>query len=139
LTGYALQEVAARAFYARKEPWIPFLTALLRILLFWAIGQTGILFLREIGAPVIAFAEIALLVEAVILFIVLSKRIREPVRVDGAAARGLVAALVGGAAAYGLAWGVPGGAVVTALLGMSVGGIVALIIVWKDVRLLWKL
>ncbi|OQY84015.1 MAG: hypothetical protein B6D40_06180 [Anaerolineae bacterium UTCFX3] len=139
LTGYALQEVAARAFYARKEPWIPFLTALLRILLFWAIGQAGIFFLRGVGAPVIAFAEIALLVEAVVLFIVLSKRMREPVRVDGAAARGLVAALVGGAAAYSLAWGVPGGAVSAALLGMSVGGIAALVIVWKDVRLLAKL
>jgi hypothetical protein len=40
---------------------------------------------------------------------------------------------------YLVAWLTPGGAVATALLGMTVGGLVALVIVWKDVRLLVKL
>jgi putative peptidoglycan lipid II flippase len=139
LTGYTIHEVATRAFYARKEPWFPFLAVLLRIVIFFFIGGAGVIFFRSIGAPVLAFAEIALLVEALLLFILLSRRLHEPIRVGGSIVRGLVAALVGGVTAYGLALYVPGGAVVTALLGMFVGGIVALVIIWRDVRLLLTL
>ena len=107
--------------------------------MFLGIGIVGVTLFREIGAPVIAFAEIALLIEAIILFKWLSNRTHEPIRVDGSLTRGLIAALAGGATAYSLAWGVPGGAVTTALLGMSAGGIVALVIVWRDVRALLHL
>ena len=139
LTGYTIHEVAVRAFYARKEPMFPLYAVLLRLVIFIGIGLLGVTVFREIGAPVIAFAEIALLIEAILLFTWLSRRTREPIRVGGSVTRGLAAALVGGATAYSLAWGVPGGAVVTSLLGMSVGGIVALAIVWSDVRLLVRL
>jgi putative peptidoglycan lipid II flippase len=139
LTGYVIHEVAARSFYARKEPMFPLYAVGIRLVLFLGIGITGVTLFREIGAPVIAFAEIALLFEAIILFKWLSNRSHEPIRVGGAVTRGLAAALVGGATAYSLAWLVPGGAVVTALLGMSVGGIIALVIVWRDVRLLLHL
>ncbi|MEW5942017.1 MAG: murein biosynthesis integral membrane protein MurJ, partial [Chloroflexota bacterium] len=111
LTGFTIHEVAARSFYARKEPWYPFFAVALRLALFLGVAVTAATLFREIGAPVIAFAEIALLAEAVLLFTWLSNRMHEPIRVGGAVARGLVAALVGGAAAYGLAWLVPGGAV----------------------------
>jgi putative peptidoglycan lipid II flippase len=139
LTGFTIHEVAARSFYARKEPWYPFFAVLIRLTLFLGIGITAVTLFREVGAPVIAFAEIALLIEAVILFTWLSNRTHVPIRVGGAVTRGLLAALVGGAAAYGLARYVPGGAVTTALLGMVVGGIVALLIVWREARLLFRL
>ncbi|MEW6241772.1 MAG: murein biosynthesis integral membrane protein MurJ [Chloroflexota bacterium] len=139
LTGYAIHEIAARAFYARKEPLFPLYAVVLRLVMFLAIGVSGVLFFKDIGAPVIALAEIALLIEAVILFGWLSARTHEPIRVDGAIGRGLVAALVGGATAYGLAWLVPGSAVLTALFGMAVGGLAALVIVWREARLLFNL
>ena len=139
LTGFTIHEVAARSFYARKEPMFPLYAVGLRLVIFLAIGITGVIIFREIGAPVIAFAEIALLIEAIVLFRWLSNRTHEPIHVGGAVTRGLVAALVGGVTAYSLAWFVPGGAITTALLGMSVGGLVALAIVWKDVRLLLHL
>ena len=139
LTGFAIHEVAARSFYARKEPMFPLYAVGLRLVIFLGISITGVTFLREIGAPVIAFAEIALLIEAILLFTWLSKRTHSPLRVGGAVTRGLVAALLGGAIAYVLALFVPGGAILTALLGMAVGGIVALVIIWQDVRLLLHL
>jgi putative peptidoglycan lipid II flippase len=139
LTGFAIHEVAARSFYARKEPMFPLYAVCLRLVVFLAIGISGVLFFRDIGAPVIAFAEIALLIEAVILFGWLSARTHAPIRVNGAIGRGLAAALVGGATAYGLAWGVPGSAVPTALFGMAVGGLVALVIVRREARLLFNL
>jgi hypothetical protein len=50
-----------------------------------------------------------------------------------------MAASVGGLLAYGLALYLPGSAVLTALLGMAAGGLVALSIVWSEVKLLLKL
>ncbi len=139
LTGFVIHEVAARSFYARKEPLFPLAAVALRVVMFVGIGVTAITLFREIGAPIIAFAEVAVLIEAIILFIWLSNRMHEPIRVGGAVTRGCIAALIGAATAYSLAWFVPGGAVTTALLGMFVGGVVALIIVWRDVRLLFNL
>ena len=134
LTGFTIHEVAARSFYARKEPMFPLYAVFLRIALFLGIGYIGLTFFKEVGAPIIAFAEIALLIEAIILFGWLSKRTHEPIRVGGSVLKGLLAAVIGGGTAYGLAVIVPGSAVITALLGMTVGGIVALALVWSEAK-----
>ncbi|MBI5843018.1 MAG: hypothetical protein HZB19_23245 [Chloroflexi bacterium] len=139
LTGFAIQEVAVRSFYARKEPLYPLAAVLLRLLMFLAIGITAVTVFREIGAPVIALAEIALLIEALILFRWLSGKMHEPIKIDGAVLKGLIAALVGGTLTYVLARYVPGSAIPTALLGMIVGGVAALVIVWREARLLLNL
>src|SRR5262245_53861706 len=68
LTGYSIQEIAARSFYARKEPLLPLYAVILRFVIFISIGILGLTFFKRIGAPVIAFAEIALLVESIVLF-----------------------------------------------------------------------
>jgi putative peptidoglycan lipid II flippase len=139
LTGYSIQEIAARSFYARKEPMFPLYAVTLRLALFIGIGILGLTYFREVGAPVIAFAEIALLIESVVLFSWLSKRTREPLRVWSAVFRGLAAALLGAVTAYLLALYVPGSAVLTALLGMIAGGLAALPLIWPEVKLLLNL
>lgn len=139
LTGFAIQEVAARSFYARKEPLFPLYAVVLRLAIFVLIGVAGITFFREIGAPIIALAEIALLIESIILFGWLSNRLHEPLNVWSAVGRGLIAALIGGVTAYVLAAYVPGSAVLTSLLGMTVGGLVALPFIWSEIKLLLKL
>jgi len=139
LTGFAIQEIAARSFYARKEPMFPLYAVILRLALFIGIGYLGITFFRPIGAPVIAFAEIALLIESIILFGWLSKRMHEPILVWSAVGKGVVAALIGGVATYGLARYVPGSAVMTALLGMVIGGLICIPIIWSEIKLLLKL
>ncbi len=139
LTGYTVHEVAARSFYARKEPMFPLYAVLIRLAIFLGIGFIGLTFFREIGAPVIAFAEIALLIEAIVLFGWLSRRTHEPIRVDGAVWKGIAAALLGGVTAYLIALYLPGGAVLTALAGMIVGGLLSLAVVWSEAKLLIKL
>ncbi|MCC6261848.1 MAG: hypothetical protein IT311_13400 [Anaerolineales bacterium] len=139
LTGFTIHEVAARSFYARKEPLFPLYAVILRLSMFLGIGITGIVFFPQIGAPVIAFAEIALLVEAIILFGWLSKRTHEPIRVGSSVWRGLFSAVVGGVVTYLIALYLPGGAVITALIGMTVGGLISLALVWSDAKLLFKL
>lgn len=139
LTGYSIQEIAARSFYARKEPMFPLYAVLIRLTIFTLIGITGVTLFRNIGAPVIAFAEIALLVESIFLFSWLSKRMHEPLRVWRAVGRGIIAALLAGTVAYSLAVRLPGSAVLTALLGMIVGGIVMLPFIWSEIKLLLNL
>jgi len=139
LAGFSIQEVAARSFYARKEPMFPLYAVILRLAMFIWIGYLGVTLFKPIGAPVIAFAEIALLIESVILFSWLSNRMHEPLIVWSAVRKGFVAALIGGVTTYALAVIVPGSAVMTALLGMSVGGLVVLPVIWSEIKLLLRL
>ena len=139
LTGFTIHEVAARSFYARKEPMFPLYAVGLRLVMFLGIGFVGLTFFREIGAPIIAFAEIALLIEAIILFGWLSNRTHQPIVVGGAVMKGLIAAVIGGVSTYFIALYLPGGAIVTALLGMVAGGIISLAIVWSDAKQLFNL
>jgi putative peptidoglycan lipid II flippase len=139
LTGFSIQEIAARSFYARKEPMFPLYAVVLRLALFIGIGILGATYFREIGAPVIAFAEIALLIESIVLLSWLSKRTHEPLRVWSAVIKGLAAAVIGGVIAYLLALYLPGSAVLTALLGMVAGGLAALPFIWSEIKLLLRL
>ncbi len=139
LTGYAIQEIAARSFYARKEPYVPLAAVGVRLTIFVGIGTLGVTLLRRIGAPVIAFAEIALLIEAILLFFWLSRRLRAPLNVWGAIGKGVGASLIGGASAYGLAVIVPGSALWTSALGMTVGGLICLPIIRSEIKLLLRL
>ena len=139
LTGFSIQEIAARSFYARKEPMFPLYAVVLRLALFIGIGILGATYFREIGAPVIAFAEIALLIESIVLLSWLSKRTHEPLRVWSAVIKGLAAAVIGGVIAYLLALYLPGSAVLTAMLGMVAGGLAALPFIWSEIKLLLRL
>lgn len=87
----------------------------------------------------IALAEISLLVEAVLLFFLLSRKTHEPLRVGRPLALSFLASAVGGALAYFIAVYLPGGAISTALIGIAAGGLAALAIVWSEVKLLFRL
>ena len=139
LCGYSVHEVVVRAFYARKEALFPLKTVAIRLAIYLAVGISVIAFFPALGAPGIAIAEIALTVEAIILFIWLGRRLQSPLRFSGVLLKGLISAIVGGLLAYALARYVPGSAVLTALLGMVAGGLIALSIVWSEVKLLLKL
>ena len=139
LTGYTIHEIAVRAFYARKEPMFPLYAVLIRLALFLTIGIVGLTFFPQIGAPVIAFAEIALLIEAIILLSWLSKRTHEPIQTGNSVLKGLIAAVVGGIVTYLVALYLPGGAIITAFIGMIIGGLIALAIVWSEAKQLLSL
>ncbi|GAB4425264.1 MAG: hypothetical protein Kow002_14770 [Anaerolineales bacterium] len=139
LAGYAIQETLSRVFYARKEPWTPFLSILRRLSIYIIIGIVAVRYFKHVGAPAIALAEIAATAEALFLFLWLNKRLPEKVKISSALIKGGIASIIGAGAAYSLALMLPGGAVVTALIGLAVGGLIALIIVWKEVRLLFNL
>lgn len=139
LAGYAVQELLARSFYARKQPWFPFFGVLARMALYLAVGVLAVTYFQQPGAPAIAVAELSLTLEALLLLLWLKRRLSGSLTLWPAISKGLLAALLGGGLAYLLALYLPGGAVLTALLGMTAGGLLALALVWSEARLLFRL
>jgi len=134
-----MQETLARAFYARKEPFMPLFGISVRMILYLLIGVAGVTLFRSVGAPVLAAAELSLLVEAVLMLFILNMRVSPPVRLWPAVAKGLFAAIISGSLAYALAVFLPGPGYITALAGMAVGGLLALFLVRSEARLLLQL
>lgn len=139
LAGYVMQETLARSFYARQEPLVPLYGVLIRMGIYISIGLVGTTYFRALGAPLIAAAELSLLVEAVLMLTWLNQRLATPVRLWQPVGKGLVAAVLSGCLAYGLAVYLPGPGYLTALAGMGVGGALAIVMVWTEARLLFRL
>jgi len=140
LTGYAIQEVLARSFYARKEAIIPLYGVVIRIFIYLIFGFIVVKYFPKVGgAPAIAISELAISVEAVILFIWLIRRIEKNLEIRYALGRGLLAAVLSGSVTYALAFYLPGPGYLTALVGMIIGACVAAPIVLPEMRLLFHL
>ncbi len=139
LSGFAIQEVLARSFYARKQAWTPFFSVVIRTIIYLSVSVSAVVFFRQVGAPAIALAEFAPTIEAIVLYTWLNQRLPERIQVSGAVFKGFIAAVIGGVVTYAIALYLPGGAVVTALAGMSVGGVIALTIVWSEAKQLINL
>jgi putative peptidoglycan lipid II flippase len=139
LTGYTIQEVSTRAFYARKEAIIPLYGVLVRIAIYLSMGFLAVTAFSASGTFAIALAELSISVEAIILLFWLKRKMGEKITVFPALVRGLLAAVVGGLSTYGVALYLPGSGVITALIGMVVGGIISLPFILPEVRLLFQL
>jgi putative peptidoglycan lipid II flippase len=139
LTGYAIQEVLARAFYARKEAMVPLYGVLIRIVLYLSIGLLAVNLFPTLGAPAIAVAELSITLEAIILFVWLNRKMERKVIAWSALGRGLLSAILSGAVTYAVAVYLPGPGYITALVGMIIGGVVALPIIYSELRLLFQL
>jgi putative peptidoglycan lipid II flippase len=139
LTGYAIQEIMARSFYARKEALFPLYAVLIRIALYFSIAILAIRIFPTLGAPAIAIAEFSITIEAIIMFVCLNRRMDKNIVAWSALVRGLIAALISAAVTYGLAVYLPGPAWITSLVGMVVGGFLALPIIYPEIRLLFSL
>ena len=139
LAGESVLEVAARAFYARKDALRPLAASFLNTLLFIGGGAAILFRWPEWGAPGIALIELAFSVEAIILLIWLNRLLPAPVKLGSSLLRGLVAAGVGGSVAYGLALWLPVSGLLASLLALPLGMAAAVPIIWPEVRALFHL
>ena len=138
LIGYAIQEVMARAFYARKEALIPLYSVMIRITIYLAGGILVIAFFTKLGAPAIALAESAVLFETVVLWIWLRKRIPHLSTNWSSVGRGIVAAVISGVVTYVAAVYIPGPGYLTSIIGMFLGLAVAVPVIFPEIRLLFR-
>ncbi len=139
LTGQCLVEIAVRAFYSRQDAIPPLVTAGINLLVYILLGN---LFYRPWGAPGIGLADaLAFTSQALLLFALLNRRLVSKVSSGGSLGRALAAGILAGLAAW-LVMLVTGSVVAelfAALAGMAVGAVVAVPIVWRELRVLVRL
>ena len=140
LVGESLLEIASRSFYARQDAITPMLVAGLSLLVFIAVGWA---LFQELGAPGISLAvSVALTFQSTVLLLLLSRRLVEKLSPWSTLPRALAAALLGGGGVALAAWlsqaaGLP--ALLAGVAALGVGGLLALLPVWKEIRLLLRL
>ena len=139
LAGESVLEVAARAFYARKDALRPLAASFLNTLIF--IGGGALILLRwpQWGAPGIALIEMAFTIEATILLVWLNRLLPAKVTLGSSLLRGLAGALVGGGVAYGLALWLPLSGVLSSLVALPLGFAACLPFIWREMRTLLHL
>jgi putative peptidoglycan lipid II flippase len=138
LFGQCLKEVIIRTFYARQDAITPLWTAGLNLAIYILAASQ---LYRSVGAVGISLADaIAFTIEALLLLWLFTHRQQVHMKISGALLRSLIAALLGGGAAYLLVnLDMPGPQFLAALLAMAVGVIIALPVVFKELRLLVRL
>jgi putative peptidoglycan lipid II flippase len=139
LAGESVLEVAARAFYARKDALRPLVASFVNTLIFISVGAAVLLGHPEWGAPGIALIEMSFTIEATILILWLNRLLPSRVRLGSSLWRGLAAAILGGAVAYALALWLPLSGPVSSLLALPLGAAAALPLIWQEVRTLMRL
>ncbi len=139
LAGKSVLEVAARAFYARKDALRPLVTSLVNTAIFIGGGVLILLRWPQWGAPGIALIEMAFTIEATLLLVWLNRLLPVRVTLGSSLVRALVGAAVGGGVAYALALWLPLSGVVSSLIALPVGFAACLPFIWPEVRLLLKL
>ena len=139
LAGESILEVAARAFYARKDALRPLAASFLNTLIF--IGGGALILLRwpQLGAPGIALIEMAFTIEAAILLVWLNRLLPAKVTFGSSLLRGLAGAVIAGCVAYGLALWLPLSGLLSSLVALPLGFAACLPFIWPEVRLLFRL
>jgi putative peptidoglycan lipid II flippase len=139
LTANALIEVAARSFYARQNARIPLLVALINALLFIIIASLLRTSLDVIG---IALAiSLSYTCEAILLYILMKKKMTIDIRFGDTPLRACLAALAGGAVCW-LIMRIPAAGMDSLFLSagaMLLGACVAVPFIRKELSLLIKL
>ncbi len=139
LIGQSVMEVAARSFYARQNALIPLMTAGINAVLYTLLG---LLLFRALGPAGISLGDsLAFTSQAVLLIVLLNRRMARPVRVGGTLLRALLA---GAASALmilllntALAGRIP--VLFSSVASMGLGVLVAIPFIWKEIRLLLRL
>jgi putative peptidoglycan lipid II flippase len=139
LTGQCLKEVAVRSFYARRDAITPVITAGINLLLYIVLG---IALFRPLGAAGISLTDsLAFTSEAILLIVLLNRHLIRRLNPGGALLRALLAALIGGGV-VSLILLLPLSTSQPLLVGVAalgLGGLVALLPIFKEIRLLLRL
>lgn len=132
LVGHVWLEILARAFFAQQSARPPLAARLANLLVF---VTAGIVLYRPMGAAGIAVANsLGFTLEAGILFVLLARTAPEIRRAWSTLPRAVAGSMLGAGLAYaGVVW-LPIGELLSTAIGLSVGGVVALIFVWPEIR-----
>lgn len=137
LIGHSLLEVVARAFYAKQDAKTPLVATSIRAVAFFVLA---LLLFSSFGAVGIAIADsIAVIVEVVLLLTILTKAFPRLLHMPDTIVRTVGAAVTAGLTCILVIQFFPGGDFIRVIIAVLLGGIVALVFVIKELRMLIKL
>jgi putative peptidoglycan lipid II flippase len=139
LAGQCLLEIAVRSFYARQDAITPMITAAINFVVYVVLG---VILFQTLGAPGISLADsLAFTSQAILLLALLNRHLIRRLAPVPSLLNALFAAVLGGLAVYGVmllpfSLSQP---IIMALVALAVGGTLALLPIWKEIRLLLRL
>lgn len=137
ISGHALLEIGSRAFYAQQEARTPMWAAGINSLVF--VGLAALLTGR-MGAGGIALAgTVAFTLEALVLLWLLAQQYPGLAAVRSTLLRTAAGSLLGAAALYAVMQWAPLPGFLAALAGMLLGMLLALAVLWPDLKLFAQL
>jgi putative peptidoglycan lipid II flippase len=139
LLGQCLKEIGARSFLARQNAWIPLITAGINVVLYISIGS---LLYRPLGAPGIALTDsLVFTIEAVLLLIILNRKMVSPIQLGSGIWRPLAAMLTAGLVTWEtLSFLTPRvSPLIYGTVPMILGFLICLPWIWKEMRALTQL
>lgn len=137
LTGQTWLEVGVRSFYAQQIAWVPMTAAAVQAGVFLVVAQ---LLSGWLGSTGIALADtLTFSTQALVLVWLLNRKFPGTAAVRSTLMRGILAAAAAAVLAYGLINLLPVGPLVAALAAAAGGGLIALPLIWPEIRSLLQL
>lgn len=139
LFGECLLEIMARSFYARQEALIPMIVSVLSLVVFLV---TGVVLYQDLGVAGISLSvAVGLTFQSLTLLILLNRRLIEKLTPGSTLIRSVGSAIIGGGAVL-LASQLPLAPeqpLVTGMIALASGAVLAIIPIFKEIRLLLRL
>jgi putative peptidoglycan lipid II flippase len=137
LVGDTWLEVAVRSFYANQDTRTPLVAAFLQAVTFLLLSLALRPVIGLAGIPL--SAALTFTTQAVILLTLLNRKFPGLLDVGSTALRALPAALLAGLAAFAVMRFLPLSALLSTVLGLIAGGLIALPLIWRELRMLFRL
>ncbi len=137
LVGDTWLEIAVRSFYANQDTRTPLIAAFLQVVMF--------VILSLIFSPIIGLAGIPLsaaltfTTQAIVLLTLLNRRFPGLLQMGNTALRAIVSAALAGLATLAVLEFLPLSSVPRTLAALATGGLAAVPLIWREVRLLFNL
>jgi putative peptidoglycan lipid II flippase len=137
LVGHSLLEIGARAFYARQNPRIPLLAALISTASFFLLS---IALFQPLGASGIGLSNsIAFSIEAIFLLLVLSRKFPAIIKQRRPLLRITAGSVLGGLITYACLQFLPFGLFLGAIVSFTFGSMAVIPFIWPELRQLTRL
>jgi putative peptidoglycan lipid II flippase len=137
LTGHSLLEVGARAFYARHNPKLPLLAAMISAGSFFILSI--LLFQPFQSAGIGLSNSLAFSIEALFLLILLSREFPSILKHRKPLIRILTASVMGGLLTYAMLRILSGSPLLIGLSALTAGGLITIPFIWPEVRQIVRL
>ena len=139
LLGHSVVELGVRAFYAKQNARIPMVTSGLGLIIYIGLA---VLLMTPLGAGGISLANsISYSIQGLLLFILLSRRITQKFQVGGTFVRSIISGVSAGVCLWLIISVLPVSIspLILSIGGMSLAGIIGVVPIWQEIRLLMKL